>query len=260
MIRGNNSKEIERIRYNKASELKIVEASSISELAPNCVNLLFRQPYIYYHALLEEVSVKYKSGNHLDLCCGDGIHSFSTSSNMQVVAIDYSEESIKLANLKNRELKKSIDFKVADVDNLNFQNDSFDVVSIAGSLSYLEKTRVINEILRVLKPGGYFVCVDSLNNNPIYRLNRFIHFLRGNRSFSTLRRMPDLNFLISLNQKFTDTKVKYFGKILFLSFVFRLFFDLETTVKYMNKFDAKYNIPSLAFKFVFIGRKPIGNK
>ena len=253
---GSNSKETERIRYNKASELKIVKANSITELAPNCINLLFRQPYVYYHTLLKEVSVKYKSGIHLDLCCGDGIHSFSTSPNMQVVAIDYSEESIKLANLKNRELKKSIDFRTADVDNLNFQNDSFDLVSIAGSLSYLEKTKVINEILRVLKPGGFFVCVDSLNNNPIYRLNRFIHFLRGNRSFSTLKKMPNLNFIKSLNQQFTKTEVKFFGKILFLGIFLKNILGINRTLDLINFFDRNYKLNSLAFKFVFIGKKP----
>ena len=126
------------------------------------------------------------------------------------------------------------------VDNLNFENDSFELVSIAGSLSYLEKTKLIDEILRVLKPGGYFVCVDSLNNNPIYRLNRFIHFLRGNRSFSTLKRMPNLNFIKSLNQQFTKTKVNFFGKILFLGIFLKYILGTKRALDLINFFDRNY--------------------
>jgi hypothetical protein len=36
-----------------------------------------------------------------------------------------------------------------------------------------------------LKNKGAFIAIDSLNNNPIYRLNRYLHYLKGERSLST---------------------------------------------------------------------------
>ena len=58
----------------------------------------------------------------------------------------------------------------------------------------------MNKIFRVLKTGGYFICVDSLNNNLIYRLNRYLHFIKGNTSLQTIRKMPNLNLIAIMNQ------------------------------------------------------------
>jgi ubiquinone/menaquinone biosynthesis C-methylase UbiE len=38
----------------------------------------------------------------------------------------------------------------------------------AGSLSYGDNDKVLDEIYRVLKNKGAFIAIDSLNNNPKY--------------------------------------------------------------------------------------------
>ena len=40
----------------------------------------------------------------------------------------------------------------------------------------------MNEIYRVLKQGGILIIVDSLNHNPVYKFNRWIHYLYGNNN------------------------------------------------------------------------------
>jgi ubiquinone/menaquinone biosynthesis C-methylase UbiE len=55
---------------------------------------------------------------------------------------------------------------------IDLQRVIFLIVS-AGSLSYGDNDKVLDEIYRVLKNKGAFIAIDSLNNNPIYRLNRF---------------------------------------------------------------------------------------
>jgi ubiquinone/menaquinone biosynthesis C-methylase UbiE len=65
-----------------------------------------------------------------------------------------------------------------------------------------DNDKVLDEIYRVLKNKGAFIAIDSLNNNPIYRLNRYLHYLKGERSLSTIARMPDLKLLRKYEQKF----------------------------------------------------------
>ena len=38
----------------------------------------------------------------------------------------------------------------------------------------VDKNKVDKEIYRLLKPSGNFIAVDSLNNNPVYKLDRYI--------------------------------------------------------------------------------------
>ena len=42
----------------------------------------------------------------------------------------------------------------------------------------METTKAMLEIHRVLKKNGIFICVDSLNNNLIYRVNRWFHYIK----------------------------------------------------------------------------------
>ena len=91
-----------------------------------------------------------------------------------------------------------------------FCDESFDVVVSAGSLSYGDNRVTAREIHRVLKNEGKFFCVDSLNNNPIYRINRgYIHFLRGHRTKSTLERMPNIKLIRLYEKQFGAVEVYF---------------------------------------------------
>ena len=56
------------------------------------------------------------------------------------------------------------------MENLPFKNESFDIVICSGSLSYGDHKIVRNEIFRVLKNNSFFICIDSLDHNLIYKL------------------------------------------------------------------------------------------
>ena len=64
-----------------------------------------------------------------------------------------------------------------------------------------------------VRPGGLFICIDSLDHNQIYRLNRWLHDLRGDRTKNTLHRMPDLARIGALINGFTSVNVHYFGAL-----------------------------------------------
>lgn len=106
----------------------------------------------------------------------------------EVNAIDLSQKSVELMNSIFYDYV-NFSAEVADMEKLPFDNESFDLVCSAGGLSYGDNMIVMDEIYRVLKSGGALIVVDSLNNNPVYRFNRYVHYLKGHRSKSTLVRM-----------------------------------------------------------------------
>jgi ubiquinone/menaquinone biosynthesis C-methylase UbiE len=155
---------------------------------------------------------------------------------------------------------KNFSSKVADMEKLPFKNESFDVICSAGSLSYGDNNLVMKEIYRVLKLGGVAVLVDSLNNNPIYRLNRYINYIKGNRTESTLKRMPNVNLIDEYIKKFGYGKVKFFGSISWAFPILKLLLSEKLITKISNFLDKYFKIKKSAFKFVLILNKNKNDK
>jgi len=111
----------------------------------------------------------------LEIACGTGRltrhlrHYFPATT--RLVASDISPDMIELAR---RHLKDpSVEFQVADVQQLPFSNDSFDLVVCQYGLMFLpEKLKGFKEIFRVLKCGGrlVFSTWDSVDNIPLLDL------------------------------------------------------------------------------------------
>ena len=171
-----------------------------------------------------------------------------------VCATDLSPKSVEFMS-KRFSKYKNFTTMVADMEKLPFRNESFDVICSAGSLSYGDNAIVLNNIYQALKPGGFFICVDSLNNNWIYRLNRFFHYLTGRRSLSTLRRMPSTRLFEIYNKKFEEVTVTYFGSLVWLAPVLKLFLREAPVSNTLKWFDTLINVKYSAFKFVMVARK-----
>ncbi len=77
-----------------------------------------------------------------------------------ITGVDYSKSAIKLSN----ELHGNVDnlfFKLGDAEDLPFKDNTFDaVINVESSHCYGIMERFLNEVSRVLKPGGYFSWVD----------------------------------------------------------------------------------------------------
>ena len=90
----------------------------------------------------------------------------------QVTGTDIDEEAIEYA--KDTFQKNNLDFRTADAMNLDFSNDSFDVVVCTQIYEHVPDAQImLKEISRVLKPGGicYFAAGNRLNlMEPHYRL------------------------------------------------------------------------------------------
>ena len=246
----------ERERYDKRAERVLRDDINLTPCGYEGFDKLLQQPYISYYDKI--FSCVHKNSVVIELGAGDGQHSLCIAKNSDYfTATDISPASLEL--LKSRLLKEgaAVDTTVADMSNLPFEDNSVDVVTSAGSLSYADPAKVDAEIIRVLKPNGVFICVDSLNHNPIYKINRYIHYLRGRRTKSTLKRMPTLKRLHTLEQHFHEAGIDYFGSISFVSPVLCKILGNSLGTKIPGFFDQISVLNRMAFKFVLCASNPI---
>jgi demethylmenaquinone methyltransferase / 2-methoxy-6-polyprenyl-1,4-benzoquinol methylase len=107
----------------------------------------------------------------MDLCCGTGdlvIHMGKIASpGVEITALDYSEPMLDLARAKAvRNNLDNIEFIHGDASSMPFPDNYFDSIGIAFAFRNLtfhnpDRDKFLLEILRVLKPGGRFVIVET---------------------------------------------------------------------------------------------------
>lgn len=119
-----------------------------------------------YEATDELISLCHLNENShvLDLACGTGTTAFYLSKkyHCQITGIDISENLIEQANRDLKIKKGNISFKVADAFAIPYPDNTFDaVISQAFFVFIDEKEKVMKEIIRVLKPGGYFGALEK---------------------------------------------------------------------------------------------------
>ena len=242
-------KDIEKHRYDNRANI-FLDSNNLYHF--DKIPTYLNTPYQYYFHLLEEKSGQSKL---LEIGAGMGENTGSLlDMSFKVTSTDISSKSVEV--MRNKFSKYSnFSAEVADMEKLPFNNESFDVVCSAGSLSYGDHDAVLNEIHRVLKPDGVFIAIDSLNNNPIYRFNRYIHYLKGDRSKSTLIRMPTMSLIDKYTGKFGHAKVKFFGTITWAFPLLSKVLSEQALTKLSNLIDTRFNIRGSAFKFVMMAVK-----
>jgi len=107
----------------------------------------------------------------LDLAAGTGTSSAAlAASGAHVVAADFSEGMLEVGRRRHAGNPR-IEFVHADATELPFDDDSFDAVTISfGLRNVVEPKKGLDELLRVLKPGGRIViCEFSTPPVPLVR-------------------------------------------------------------------------------------------
>jgi len=111
--------------------------------------------------------LKAKTGDRvLEIGCGTGEDTRAIAKNVgssgSIVAIDTSETMLKEAKNRSMSADSKIDFQVADVNNLEFPDRTFNCCWSQRVFQHLaEPTKALNEIARVLKPGGRVGILDT---------------------------------------------------------------------------------------------------
>ena len=239
--------EIEMNRYNKRALQKIdfldEQELSIWHLPPIQTYYRFIQNNINSNSKVLEIGAG--TGNHSQVVLDTGAYLFAT---------DVSKESLKVLDRRFKAYKK-LQTKSMDMESIEFEDKTFDCVVSAGSLSYGDNHLVMAEIHRVLKEGGKFICLDSFNHNPIYRISRRIRVLIGQRTRSTIRNMPTIKLLTKYEQKFGKLEVNYFGSIIWLAPTLALLFGNSRAARIINFVDRLIGVRKSAFKIVFVAQK-----
>jgi len=102
----------------------------------------------------------------LDACCGtaDLALAINAGTGARVVGIDFSSDMLKIAKEKTIRAGKgdTISFIEASVDDIPFDDDSFDAVTVGWGLRNTPDYKaVLEEFYRVVRPGGRMVCLES---------------------------------------------------------------------------------------------------
>lgn len=132
------------------------------------------------HALVELMrTCELPAARVLDLGCGNGRNSlFLASLGMQVIALDFCPKAVALTRRRVEEAGLSASVKAVNqdlLDGIPGGDETYDLVMDAYSLCHLtrdeDQQRVMHEVARVLKPGGYFIKIH-VDSSDAYYLER----------------------------------------------------------------------------------------
>jgi 2-polyprenyl-6-hydroxyphenyl methylase/3-demethylubiquinone-9 3-methyltransferase len=126
----------------------------------------------YFRRLLNEVlHFECHDEPALDVGCGGGILAEEFAGmGFHVVGIDPSEQSLATATQHAQSMGLTIDYHQGTGESVPYADNTFPVVYCCDVLEHVrDLPKVINEIYRVTKPGGYFF-FDTLNRTFISKL------------------------------------------------------------------------------------------
>lgn len=112
---------------------------------------------------------KLSSGKYLDVCTGTGDLALSIAATdglaAKVTGLDFSPQMLAVAKQRSKnaspDIASKLEWKEGDAQNLPFEDNSFDGAIISFGLRNLsDLQKGLNEMARVVKPGGHVVNLD----------------------------------------------------------------------------------------------------
>jgi ubiquinone/menaquinone biosynthesis C-methylase UbiE len=249
----------------KQKEIEHYDAAAEQELAALGKDFEGFEPSVLnsYQFLYKTAASLIAGKKVLDYGCGNGVHSgFLAEHAAEVVGVDLSEASLRVARniYKIQDTKYKIRFLTMDCEQLDFADNSFDVVFDGGTFSSLDFGRAMKEITRVLQPNGVLVGIETFGHNPIANANRTLNRVTGKRTEWASSHIMTTKEVEVLQEYFTDVRVWYFH--IFSLFAFPLvrlpggrlvlqFLQYIDTMLLRVSFLRKYS-----FKVVFVCKNP----
>ena len=237
-------KEIEKQRFNRNARLGLKRRSHDD-------TYLNKGAEVYeYHVLLQK---KKLTSEHtiVELFSGSGAR--AVESRLPTIRTDIAVDALRLA--REMESSNQILFLCCDAESLPFPDGSVDLVYGAGGLSYINRDLFLDEIERVLKVNGACVFLDSPDDNLIFRLNRWRHFLLKRRTAMNLKNIWRAEDIRYLGARFAITELQFFGHATWLYGILRFLLGRKRAEKLCGYMDASCSNSPLGFKFLVVFRK-----
>ncbi|MFS0781380.1 demethylmenaquinone methyltransferase [Bacillus sp. 1P06AnD] len=142
----------------------------------------FQQHIKWRNATMKIMDVK-PGSKALDVCCGTADWTIALSNAVgeegHVTGLDFSENMLSVGQEKVKELNlHNVKLIHGNAMSLPFEDNSFDYVTIGFGLRNVpDYQTVLNEMNRVLKPGGMAVCLEtSQPTMPVFRQGYYFYF------------------------------------------------------------------------------------
>ena len=157
------------------------------------------------------VSEEAKNRRVLEYGCGTGSLAFELAEGAShVIGIDISDVAIHQAHLRaERRSLTNVEFRVDNAEAMQLPAKHVDVVAGSGIVHHLDIPKAMQEVRRVLMPGGVAIFAEPLAHNP------FVNWYR--------KRTPELRTadehpltvsdLRNVARNFTSSTVTYFGLV-----------------------------------------------
>ncbi|MDD5144810.1 MAG: class I SAM-dependent methyltransferase [Candidatus Pacebacteria bacterium] len=206
-------KKIEMEYYDKKARELLEEKNATGELS----DFEGFKPQILssFKRLYELLAENSKDKIILDYGCGNGVHSFFSVEKgaKKLIGIDISEKSLEIARRRAEKLgipEEKIQFLRRDCEKTEFPDNYFDIVFDGGSFSSLDLKSVFPEIIRILKPGGLLIGIETFGHNPIANLKRKLNKVFGKRTGWAEAHILKTKDLKNARKYFSEIQVSFF--------------------------------------------------
>ena len=214
---------------------------------------LFNHVYEQFYGEIRNL-ITDKNFKVLEIGAGFGRHTVQiVKYSNNVLILDVSSKALELNLKMNKSVQKAI---VSSMISIPLDNSSIDLIICGESLSYADPKTTDSEILRVLKPGGSLIIIDALNHNPIYKINRWMKFILGLRSLSSVYRIPKLSRVSRLAENFQNNRIIFFGTWVWLIEIIGHLVK-RSKAKYFSELLDQYVKNKYAFKFILVAENYI---
>ncbi|MCL0057775.1 class I SAM-dependent methyltransferase [Dehalococcoidales bacterium] len=126
-----------------------------NQIAPGWYN--FRH-WSIFSSELEALAYRWRKGKLLNLGCGHGADFLPFRQGFDLYGVDFSTEMLRFGRKYSQKFNFAVNLSLADVSYLPYQDKAFDwAISVATYhhiKSKKERQTALNELRRVLKPGG----------------------------------------------------------------------------------------------------------
>ncbi|GAA0221273.1 class I SAM-dependent methyltransferase [Cryptosporangium japonicum] len=109
------------------------------------------------------------SGATLEVAIGTGLNLPHYPADARLTGVEWSPQMLEQARRRAVRLGRKIDLTIGDAQALRFADDEFDTVVCTFSLCAIpDERRAVDEMVRVLRPGGLLLLADHVEAAPWY--------------------------------------------------------------------------------------------